>query len=320
MNGRSQALVLSVALLVVGACQQANQGQDETTSQTDDGGTEVVEITAKDFEFEAPEAIPSGWTTFRFENASDKEEHLFLLYWLPENKTFADFRSQAYEPFVDVWNRYDGGQLTREQAAEALGEAMPAWYFEKAEVSGGAALTEAGRTSQVTLHLEPGTYAMDCYVKTPEGTFHHQRGMMRELTVTEDSTGAPPPEADVELTLSNYEIAMSGELTAGNRTVAVHVTETPEGFVHHDINLFRLDGETTTEEIVAWMDWMDLDQFRAPAPGTSMGGVDDLPAGTTAYMTVDLKPGQYAWVSQGFADRGMVYEFTVGEAGADSYR
>lgn len=317
MNTRS--VVTAVALAGAGAaliaCQPADRGQDEAAA-----GADVVEITAEDFEFEAPEAIPSGWTTVRFENASDEQEHFFLLYRLPENKTFADYRSAIFRPFMKVYNRYDAGELTREETMEALGEELPAWFFEEAEASGGAALTEAGRTSQVTLHLEPGTYAMECYVKTPEGTFHNDRGMLRELTVTEDSTGARPPEADAELTLSNYEIATSGELEAGTSTVAVHVADTPEGLLPHDVNLFRLEDGTATDEIVAWMDWMDLEQFRAPAPGVSVGGVEHLTAGATGYTTLELEPGRYAWVSEGYADRGMVREFTVGEAAADSDR
>lgn len=307
-----RSALTAVALVVAGAsllaCQSSDRGEEETTA-----GTDVVEITARDFEFEAPESIRSGWTTVQFENASEEQEHFFLLYRLPEDKTFADYRSEVARTFLDVWQRYDSGELTREETMKALGKELPAWFFEGLEASGGAALTEAGHTSQVTLNLEPGTYAMECYVKTPQGTYHNDRGMLRGLTVTEDSTGATPPEADVELTLSNYEIATSGELTTGTQTVAVHVTDTPEGLMPHDINLFRLDGETTTDEIATWMDWMDREQFRAPAPGISVGGVEHLPAGATGYMTVDLEPGRYAWVSEGYASRGMVEEFTVGE-------
>lgn len=61
------------------------------------------------------------------------------------------------------------------------------------------------------------------------------------------------------------------------------------------------------------MDWMDLEQFRAPAPGIALGGVEHLTAGETAYMTVDLEPGRYAWVSEGYGSRGMVQEFTIDE-------
>lgn len=310
MRKPSRAVALGVVLVSMAACQPADRGGG-SAGVVEDSAADVVEITAKDFEFQAPKAIPSGWTTFRFANESDKQEHFFLLWQLPEGKTFADYRSQVFETFVDVWNRYDQGQLTRKEAGAALGEELPAWFFEDLEPAGGAALTEPGRTSRVTLDLEPGTYVMECYVKTPQGTWHSDRGMLRELTVTEDSTGAQPPEADVELTLSNYEIQVSGQPDAGRHTVAVHVTDTPDGLMPHDVNLFRLEGDTSAKEIAGWMDWMDLEQFRAPAPGVSMGGVEHLPAGGTGYMTVELTPGRYAWVSEGYAGRGMVKTFTV---------
>lgn len=304
---RILGLVLTAAVLA--AC-QPDDGSSDTASDAGSSGPQVVQITAEDFEFEAPEEIPSGWNTVRFVNEGE-QEHFFLLWHLPEGKTFAEYRSGVAGTFAEVWSRYDSGDLTREGLATALGEELPEWFFAEADPSGGAALTEGGLTSQVTLHLEPGTYAMECYVKTPQGTWHTERGMLRELTVTRDSTGVAPPEADAELTLSNYEITTSGELAAGTRTVAVHAADTPDGFMTHDINLFRLEEGTTTDEIVQWMDWLDLGQFRAPAPGTSLGGVEHMTAGQTGYMTVDLAPGRYAWVSEGYGARGMVREFTV---------
>lgn len=310
----SRPLLTAVALVAAGAaltaCQSADTGQDAET--------DVVEVIAKDFEFEAPREIPSGWNTFRFENSSEEQEHFFLLWRLPEGVTFDDYRTEVTQPFVAVWNRYDAGDLTREETGAALGEEIAAWFFEEAVPAGGAALTEAGATSRVTLRIEPGTYAIECYVKTPQGTWHSDRGMIRELNVTEGSTGATPPEPDAELTLSSYEISTSGSFVAGPQTVAVHVTDRPDGFMAHDINLFRLEGDATVDEIVAWMDWMDLEGFRAPAPAVSLGGVEHLPPGATGYATVDLEPGRYAWVSEGYGHRGMVQEFTVEEAAAEA--
>jgi hypothetical protein len=303
--------VLGLALLAAGlaAC-QSGDGASDGASASADAESDVVEVTAKDFEFDMPGEVPSGWTTMRFVNEGE-QEHFFLLWRLPEGKTFADYRSQVAGTFLRVWSRYDSGDLTREETLEALGEELPEWFFTEAVPSGGAALTEGGRTSRVTLELEPGTYAVECYVKTPQGTWHTDRGMLRSLTVTGDVTGAAPPEADAELVLSNYEIATEGQLAAGTRTVAVRVTDTPDGFMAHDVNLFRLEDETAVEEIVAWMDWMDLDGFRSPAPGQSLGGVESMAAGSTGYMTVELEPGRYAWVSEGYGARGMVSEFTV---------
>lgn len=310
MRHRLAPAIAGLALVsLLAACGPADDaGPDaDAAAQTD----AVMEVTARDFEFDAPTSVPSGWTTIRFANEGE-QEHFVLLWALPEDVTFTRYRAEVVRTFEEVWNRYDSGDLTREETMQALGEELPAYFFEEVRPSSGVALTEPGRTSQTTVRLEPGTYVMECYVKTPQGSWHTNRGMLRELTVTADSSGAAPPEADAELTLSNYEISFSGSLSAGTRTVAVHAADTPEGLVTHDVNLFRLEADTTTvDEIAAWMDWMDLEQFRAPAPGLSLGGAENMTAGATAYVTVDLAPGRYAWVSEGYADRGMVREFTV---------
>lgn len=303
---------LAPLVLLLASALAACQSSDREAGAGDDASAEpgVVDVAARDFEFDAPETLPSGWTTFRFTNLGE-QEHFFYLYRLPDDVTFAQFRREAMGPFGRVWNDYASGKLTREEAGRAFASELPEWFFTDLVSSGGPALTEPGRTAQTTVRLEPGTYVVECYVKTPQGTWHTERGMLRELTVTEESTGQEPPNADVELTLSNYEIQTSGSFWAGEQVVAVHVTDTPAGLLPHDLNLFRLDPETMVEEIVAWMDWLDLEGYRAPAPGVSVGGVKNLMAGRTGYVTVDLAPGRYAWVSEGYGDRGMVEEFIV---------
>lgn len=270
----------------------------------------VIEVSALDFKFEVPDQVPSGWNTFRFKNEG-KQEHFFYIYRLPDNKTYQQFIDDAIKPLNSVWSEYEAGKLSREEAGAKLGTEIAPWFFTELVPSGGPALTEPGETAQATVKLEPGLHVVECYVKMPDGTWHTDMGMQQPLTVTEASTDAQPPAADAELTLSNYKIESRGTLTAGTRTIAVHVKENPEGFMLHDINLFRIDDETKPEEIVKWMDWMDLEQFKAPAPGYSLGGMEHLAAGKTGYMTVDLQPGNYVWVSEGYGSRGMVETFTV---------
>jgi hypothetical protein len=311
---------LLLSLLVISglalACGPADQPSADETPATPAESTatstdpSIVEIKAVDFAFVAPGEIPSGWVTFRFVNEG-MQEHFALLWKLPPGKTMEDYIAEVGEVFGSVWERYEAGELDREGAGAALGEQLPEWFFTEAVASGGPALTEGGATSQTTVFLEPGTYAVECYVKSPEGVWHNLMGMMHELTVTDEANGASEPAADIEMTLSNYQIDIDGSMGAGTQTVAVHVQDTPEGFMSHDINLFRIDNEDEVPEIVGWMDWMDLEAFRAPAPGYSLGGVEHLTAGATGYFTVDLEPGLYAWVSEGYGAQGMTRTFVV---------
>lgn len=296
----------SVCLVgILFACKKSKADSDQIKAN-------IVEVSAMDFKLNAPEEITSGWSTFRFTNKG-AQEHFFYIYQLPDTMSYDEFFEGALVPFGTVWADYASGNIDRAEAEKQMGEQIPGWFFTDLVPSGGPALTEPGEISQATVNLSPGLYVIECYVKAPNGAWHTELGMQQAMRVTAVENGAAEPEADVELMLSNYSIETKGTLKAGEQTIAVHVKENPQGFMMHDINLFRMNDSTRVEDIVKWMDWMDLEQFRAPAPAYSLGGVEHMAAGKTAYMTVNLKPGHYAWVSEGYGSKGMVKEFTVSD-------
>ena len=176
---------------------------------------------------------------------------------------------------------------------------------------GGPGLLAPGRAVRTTAKLDPGNYVMECYVKTADGTFHTSLGVAQPITVTEANSGGSPPLADIQITLSNFVISVEGEATPGEHTVAVHFEEHPEFGLGNDVHLVRLDDGMSLDEVVPWMDWMNLDGLREPAPATFLGGTQEMPVGHTAYFTVELEPGRYAWISESTAAQGMVKEFTV---------
>ena len=191
-----------------------------------------------------------------------------------------------------------------------LGGLLPEWYASVRQM-GGTGLTAPGRTARTTANLEPGLYVMECYVKTKDGTFHTSLGMMQPITVTNIASGGSAPEADIEISLSNFEIVLTVEVTPGEHTVAVHFEEHPQIGLGNDVHLVRLDDGTSVDEVIPWMDWMNIGGLRTPAPASFLGGTQEMPVGYTAYFTVDLEPGRYAWISESTAAQGMVEEFTV---------
>jgi hypothetical protein len=136
-------------------------------------------------------------------------------------------------------------------------------------------------------------------------------GMARQLTVTSDPSGASAPEADLEITLSNLELAIEGDVTGGDQTVAVHFEEHPEFGLGNDVHVVRLEDGTDLDDVASWMDWMNVDGLREPAPAAFVGGAHEMPVGHTSYFTVDLTPGRYAWIAESAADKGMVREFAI---------
>jgi hypothetical protein len=189
---------------------------------------------------------------------------------------------------------------------------LPDWFGDVAQFCG-PGLTAPGRTVETTVYLEPGTYVMECYVKDDAEQFHSYLGMIEQFTVRETVSAAREPEADLRVTLSSTEgIRVDGDLVPGTHTVAVHFEDqtTYEHMVGHDVHLVRLNG-TDVETVARWMNWMVPGALVAPAPATFLGGAQTMTAGSTAYVTVDLEPGDYAWVSEVPADHQMWQTFTV---------
>ena len=275
-----------------------------------------MDVVARGLTFEAPDSVPSGWVTVRFHNASDMV-HFALVERLPAGKGIADHQREVAPVFqrgVDL--------LFRGEADSAMAEfaTMPAWYHDVVFL-GGAGLTGAGQTSSATVKLDPGTYLIECYVKT-DGVFHSYNpdssayGMVHQFTVTDAVSAAPEPKSELTITLSSTDgMNLYGTPKAGEQTFAVRFDDQRpyENFVGHDVHLFRVDSTTDMARVQAWMDWTKPGQLQTPAPATFLGGLNEEPAGTTGYFTVTLTPGRYALIAEvpEPGQRGFLREFTV---------
>jgi hypothetical protein len=300
-------------MLFAAALFACEASEPEVVGDTDDLEAELsaegpVEVVARDYAFTAPASIPSGWTTFRLVNEGN-EPHFFLLNRLPEGKTIEEYGAEVGATFDSVWNALASGAVDKAEAGAMLGRLLPAWYAD-VEQMGGVGLLAPGRTAQVTARLEPGSYVMECYIKTEDGEFHSSLGMVLPITVSTEVSDQEPPASDLDITLTNDEMLIEGEATTGEHTVAVHFREHPEAGLGNDVHLARLEDDASVEDVVPWMDWMNADGLRAPAPALFVGGAQEMPVGQTAYFDVVLGPGRYAWISEPGA-QGLVREFAV---------
>ncbi len=291
----NQFILTFVAIIILYSC-------DTSTNEN------VVNVIARDFNFEVVDEIPSGWTTFQFKNLGHAD-HFFLLNLLPDTISFETYHNEVTIPFDLVFDSLKAGK----SKAEAIGmliEMIPGWYFTSVKQMGGTGIISAGKTSQVTLKLTPGTYAMECYIKE-QGVFHTALGMIRSITVRKETSDLEPPKADMDITLSNYKIETKGEVKTGKNTVAVHFKEHPELGLGNDVHLIRMNDSTDIDEVILWLDWMNIKGLESPAPVVFLGGTQEMPVGYTSYFTVELEPGNYAWISESSAAKGMVEMFTV---------
>lgn len=169
-----------------------------------------------------------------------------------------------------------------------------------------------GESARTTLHLEPGTYTMVCLMPTFEDESHLRLGMIAPLVVTEAASGASPPQPAVRMRYDAGELTTDTAFRAGRQVVAFHVDDAIEDEEGGKVgaHLTRLDDGTDVAVIVPWV---KEENFRNPAPTSFVGGADEISEVDTAYMTLDLEPGRYAWVAYPFtSDPELVLdEFTV---------
>jgi hypothetical protein len=258
----------------------------------------VIDVISKGMDFQSIDTIPSGWNTFKYQNLSN-ETHFFLLDKYPEGKTVENTLTDVAPVFANGMDLINNGK-SEEGFAEF--NKLPEWYFDIV-FSGGVGLIAPKHTAITTVKLDPGYYIMECYVKMPNGMFHTLMGMAKPIIVTNEDSGNIPPEATINITLSAEDgISYDKDITKGKQIFSVFVKDQKphENFIWHDVNLVKLEDNANEDELEAWMDWSDPKGLITPVPNgvTFLGGVNDMPAGSTGYFYADLKPGKYALISE----------------------
>jgi hypothetical protein len=263
MPGFARMAAVAALMWAVGACQpkhDAASGSDSATvaaAPAAPAAPATVTVHAHDFGYDSPDQIAAGMTTFHLVNDGPGLHHLVLIR-LDSAKTAADLKSAIKNP----------GPL-------------PAW----AVLSGGPNAAAPKGESVATVDLVPGNYVMLCFVDVPNGVPHFAEGMVRPLTVTPVTTAdAAAPAADVSVSLSDYNFALSQPLTSGRHIIKVEAAPGQP----HELVLIRLAPGKTAKDLLAWMPKM-----HGPPPGDVVGGASPSVSGTPVYVSVDLAPGKY---------------------------
>jgi hypothetical protein len=220
----------------------------------------VVKVVGEDFRFDAPDEIPAGLTEFRFLNKGPSLHHMAVLR-LTEGKTIEDLRKLLASPPGPP----------------------PSWVKEM----GGPNAPDAGLEANATMRLEPGNYALICFVDIG-GPPHFTKGMVRPLRVVPvRGAAAANARADATIDLFDYSFKLSSPIRAGTRTIRVHNI----GQQHHEVELVQLAPGATVPDFMKWMQKMD-----GPPPGKALGGVAGMETGMTQYFSADFTPGNYALI------------------------
>lgn len=243
----------------------------------------VVTFTAKDYAFEGPTEIPAGVTTLQLVNQGPELHHATLVK-LDQGKTANDF-VQALKP----------------------GAPPPQWATEM----GGPNAPAPGETANATQTLQPGNYALICFIPSPDGTPHMMKGMVHNFRVTPSNTAsAAEPQADIVMRLDDYKFDLSKPITAGKRTFKVENV----GPQHHEVELVQLAPGKTAKDMIDW-----IHKPQGPPPGKPIGGIAGTVSNTHAYFTADIAPGEYALIcflpdakdGKAHFEHGMIQQITV---------
>ncbi len=319
MRRHKKILAGAAFFLFFAACERQpdeKRPQDPATTNDDKAAGAIVKIIARGLTFEAPKAIASGWNTFRLVNESGME-HFAILQRLPDGVSMLDQQSQVAPVFQQGMDLLNAGD--HDAAMAKFGE-LPAWFGDIVFM-GGPGFLSPGKSADATVFVEPGTYMIECYVKT-NGIFHSYNpdpaavAMVHEFEVTNDPTDAAAPRANMDIKVSSERgFEISGTPTIGSNTIAVHFVDqvAHENFVGHDIHVARVPDDFSAEALATWMNWAQPLGLETPAPVTFLGGINEMPAGTTGYFTVELEPGTHVWVAEvpDAGKKGMLEVFTV---------
>jgi len=318
---KAGAMVLALALVGCGPSGSSDTaGTEDLTKRNPIEGSadNVVEITARGLVLEGPHEIPSGWTTFRLKNESAMV-HFAILERMPARKGIKDHKEEVVTVFQNFMDNFNNKPLSEPDA----GLELPEWFSEVVFMSGPGFISP-NKTAETIVHLQPGNYLLECYVKT-NGVFHSYNsspdmyGMVHEMTVTEVSSGNLAPKPTLEIDISSEQgIEVRGSATSGEHVVAVHFKDQKiyEHFVGHDVHLVQVNEDTDLQQLSEWMDWTKPGGLETPAPAEFLGGTHEMAEGETGYFRVVLERGTYAWIAEvpDPTGKSMLKTFTIPSA------
>ena len=251
-------------IIVTAALGSACRGDGEARRTETDAIPMVATVTATDFEFDAPDTLPEGWTTFHLVN-NGSAIHAALLVKLEEGRTLDGFL-EGYSQAQEAGGPWD-----------ALG------------LLGGIVAPPPQGSTNATMYLGAGHYAWYCPLRSADGvSYVTGHRMARPFVVTQRGASAPQsvaPKSSVTITMIDYAFLLNAPLTAGQHMIRVE-NQGPEP---HEVILMKLAPGKSVGDVQTW-----LEDFWSPHPFSSAsGGVVIENAGAESFFEVDLTPGNY---------------------------
>ena len=293
-------IAVVIAGLALGACSSSSKtsSSDTTPTTTTPAAPKAppkVTITAHDFSYDAPATIPSGYVEVTLVNKG-KEGHQLGFVKLG-SMTFAEFKAAA--------------NTTNLKATK------PDTVF-----LGGPNGAEPGASTSALVKLDPGAYAIVCFIPAnSDGKPHAEHGMIKAVTVAKTAeSDAVAPTAASTITLGEFSFTLPAKFD-GKGLVDV----SNQGQQVHELVILKLNPGKTLD---------DAKGFLLIPPGTpppagpppftavpGLGGITGISSGRNAWLDMNLAAGNYVLFCF-FPDtstpallphalKGMTKEFTI---------
>ncbi len=133
--------------------------------------------------------------------------------------------------------------------------------------------------------MSAGQYASICFVVGRDNVPHYMKGMVQSFTVTgASSTSQVPPQANGQVLLRDFSYVLPSTIPSGPITLQV----TNQGSQPHEMALYQLASGKRMQDVLAF-----LQKPTGPPPFQEAGGIAALAPGSTAWLKLDLQPGNY---------------------------
>lgn len=255
-----QLLAAGIAGTLYAGCTAASADDDTVPQLNAAARAEPVRelaIAAAEYAYRAPDTIPSGLVRLRLVNQGGELHHMQVIRLAPGYRAMDLIGAMPRAPLANEW-------------------ATPV---------GGPGAIPPGGSSNATLDLVPGEYALICFIPADDHVAHFRKGMLRSLVVPAGAPERPEPAADTRLVLGDLGFTIGQALHAGRQVVRVeNAARAP-----HEVLVAKLERGARVDDALAW-----VHRPRGPRPFVPVGGVAMLATGQSNLTTLDLTPGDYA--------------------------
>jgi len=251
-------------LAACGGSSQSTGSSGNTQTSTATRPIPAITIKAMDFSFEQPQSVRSGLVDLNLINTG-KESHQINIARLNDGVTFDQLKT-----VLDDKNKGPDA---------ALG--LVTLY-------GGANTIPPGQSQEVILNLPAGQYVSICFIAGADNVPHYMKGMLTQFTVTGSSGKQDEPKADGNIMLQDFSFTLPSSIQSGPLTLKV----TNNGPQPHEVTIIKLLQGVSLTKLLQVMN--QPNPPAGPPPFEDAGGLGAIKPGSSAWLKLNLQPGNYA--------------------------